>query len=720
LGSCGADAAHPGKAFYDALLVRSEILTAEAAKQFMKALGSSNPYVRGAAAAELLQPVLGGECDAAAVLARLDSLPPLPARASESGAVPETGGPPVKAGAAELRTLRAACLSMLERWEEVRRLCGPEAVLPWDRAFGIMGEIFSGGSPGKFDASRREKVLSFLLDGSSLSAGTWLGAQIAARFGDGFGQAPGGAEQAALSGHEAVLKGEFGAGLRFLRQAAEADPPLFIRCPDLIGDLGRAWQFAAPGSEGVEQFSRWERELETGGTELSEAAGASPLSAAGLRYRLLYYAGRIARAGELYEEGAGFFGRAIPLAPDTLQRDACIWYILDMALKTDRGRNAAALVKAFIPRWGDDAYFTDILDRLVRILAADRRWEDMADIYGMIKTRGDRVSVSRYAYILGRAAAEGYYRPGGSGAGTDGAAVRDFLRSAWEAGSAPGALYYRAMSAPLIGEPFLNLAEGGAGDRGAPPGGRMEFLLSFFGHQAAGGPAPEEGSAAGFAAPYIREAEEDLSTGELRLLAGALHDAGLYPEAIRLASSYMDREGYEPDRRDMEFLYPRPFKELIEENARGEELEPALLFGLVRSESAFQAGIVSRAGAVGLAQIMPATAEEMAGRIRRRGGPDYAGENVPDLRDPDVNIHIGAVYLRYLTDRLESPLLALLAYNGGMNRVRRWRAAAPGLPEDMFLETIEFAETREYGRRVFAAAGIYRYLYYQDPPAVGR
>jgi soluble lytic murein transglycosylase len=63
-------------------------------------------------------------------------------------------------------------------------------------------------------------------------------------------------------------------------------------------------------------------------------------------------------------------------------------------------------------------------------------------------------------------------------------------------------------------------------------------------------------------------------------------------------------------------------------------------------------------------------------------------------------------------DRTESPLLALLAYNGGMGRLRRWRNAESKLPGDLFLETIEYNETREYGRKVLAAAAAYGYLYY--------
>jgi soluble lytic murein transglycosylase len=228
----------------------------------------------------------------------------------------------------------------------------------------------------------------------------------------------------------------------------------------------------------------------------------------------------------------------------------------------------------------------------------------------------------------------------------------------------------------------------------------VEFLLGFFSN-----------NAADFAPRYIKALEKELETAEKRSLARALAGAGFYAESMRLLSSGLNNDGIEPDREDLELLYPRPFKELVEKYAQEYDLAPELLFGLIRTESAFQSGIVSRAGAVGLTQLMPATAQEMADRIRRRGGPDYTPLDAA-LRDSETNIHIGAVYLRYLMDRMESPLLALLAYNGGMNRVRRWRGAARNLSEDLFLETIAYPETREYGRKVIAAEAVYRALYY--------
>jgi soluble lytic murein transglycosylase len=138
-----------------------------------------------------------------------------------------------------------------------------------------------------------------------------------------------------------------------------------------------------------------------------------------------------------------------------------------------------------------------------------------------------------------------------------------------------------------------------------------------------------------------------------------------------------------------------------------------ILYGLIRTESAFDPDIISHAGAIGLSQIVPPTALETAARIRKLGGPNYIDNtNSIDLRNPVTNVHIGAFYLSQLITLMDSPMQALLAYNGGMTRVRRWRAAEKDLPEDLFLETIGLIETREYGKQVLAAAVAYGYLYF--------
>jgi soluble lytic murein transglycosylase len=229
----------------------------------------------------------------------------------------------------------------------------------------------------------------------------------------------------------------------------------------------------------------------------------------------------------------------------------------------------------------------------------------------------------------------------------------------------------------------------------------MEFLLGFFQYKAGA-----------LAWPSIQNRQDGLSIPELRVLAAALQADGQWDTSLRLVAAYMEREDYRENRADLELYFPRPYRELVERYGKEADIPAYLLYGLIRAESAFMADISSRVGAAGLTQLMPGTAGEMADRITRQGGPDYRAEGAINLQDPEVNVHLGAVYLRYLSDRLENPLVSLLAYNGGYTRVRRWRAASPDLPVDLWAETIEYNETREYGRRVMGAAAVYGYLYY--------
>jgi soluble lytic murein transglycosylase len=512
-----------------------------------------------------------------------------------------------------------------------------------------------------------------------------------------------------MAGHFAVSRSAFAEGLQYFRTVLEADSSLFFRYPDLLNDLGRCFQYASAGDEGIELFLQWERDLAgTAGASETGNPEAAILGHGGLYFRLLFFAGRIARQRGQLNRSVEYFSRALPFAPDPVQEDACIWYILDTAFTANPDRGVF-LAAAYIPRWNREAYFTDLLDKIARHLIIKRRWEDMAALLALLRGSGKDPAgpslsggAAQYAYILGRAAAEGYYVPAGGTGSETGRKAEAAVLFSLAYGAEHGPLYYRALSAAALGEPLP--VSSGPPPRESSAGGdtaSMEFLRGFF-----------EYGAAAFAYPYIEALGNGLSLSGQRTLAAALEQAGRYPEAIRLTAAYMEREDYEPVRDDLERYYPRPFQRLIETRARDAGLERATLFGLVRTESAFQPDVVSRAGAVGLTQLMPATAVDMAGRIRAQGGPDYTEKGPPDLTDPEINVHIGAAYLGYLIGRLESPFLALLAYNGGMNRVRRWRSGEPDLPGDLFLETIEYAETREYGRKVLAAALVYGYLYY--------
>jgi soluble lytic murein transglycosylase len=155
-----------------------------------------------------------------------------------------------------------------------------------------------------------------------------------------------------------------------------------------------------------------------------------------------------------------------------------------------------------------------------------------------------------------------------------------------------------------------------------------------------------------------------------------------------------------------EIALPLRHEDIIRQQARDKDLDPALIAAVIYTESRFRDGQTSRAGAEGLMQITPATARMIA---RKSGGIAFT---VEDLGTPQVNIAYGAWYLRYLMARYAgNEAFALAAYNGGEGNVDRWIDAARRRGEDLSIEAIPFAETRAYVAAVEKAKTQYRRSY---------
>ena len=190
------------------------------------------------------------------------------------------------------------------------------------------------------------------------------------------------------------------------------------------------------------------------------------------------------------------------------------------------------------------------------------------------------------------------------------------------------------------------------------------------------------------------EVVRGLSDDGLLLAASFAQSNGLYDRSINTAERTRLRH-------DFALRYPTPFRAEIEAAARDSDLDLALVYGLVRQESRFVTDIVSTSGAVGLMQLMPATARWIANRI---GTEDRS----LGLSDPARNARLGAYYLRYVLDKLGGmPLLAAAAYNAGPKRAEAWRGAVP-LEGAVYAETIPFTETRDYVKKVLANAMFYQ------------
>jgi len=154
----------------------------------------------------------------------------------------------------------------------------------------------------------------------------------------------------------------------------------------------------------------------------------------------------------------------------------------------------------------------------------------------------------------------------------------------------------------------------------------------------------------------------------------------------------------------MEWRFPLQYEALIFRYSETHDLDPFLVMGVIQAESSFRPEVVSPMGATGLMQIMPGTAEWLAGRM----GIDF---EEGDLINPAYNIRMGTYYLRLLINMFEYVDTALAAYNAGMGNVRSWLEQERYSYDGATLHTIPFTETRNYVERVNRFMEIYRELY---------
>ncbi len=156
---------------------------------------------------------------------------------------------------------------------------------------------------------------------------------------------------------------------------------------------------------------------------------------------------------------------------------------------------------------------------------------------------------------------------------------------------------------------------------------------------------------------------------------------------------------------DLQLRFPLAYQDQVASAARDTAINPHLLFAIARQESAFSHDARSPAGALGLMQLLPSTAQYTA----RRNGIPYRHQH--DLLQPEKNIALGSRYLHQLLNEFDgNRILAAAAYNAGPTRVKQWlQNSQQQLPYDIWIETIPFRETRGYVQNVLAFSVIYGY-----------
>lgn len=221
-------------------------------------------------------------------------------------------------------------------------------------------------------------------------------------------------------------------------------------------------------------------------------------------------------------------------------------------------------------------------------------------------------------------------------------------------------------------------------------------------------------------AGLLRDANEELqqrlervrSTAQAVEFGHALQQIGEYGLAYALAarvlwgSAYGSKEGH-----SLALLYPRAYRPMVEREANERQVDPFLIWAVMRRESSFRPEAISAANARGLMQVFPPTASAISAKLA------VEAPEPNELFSADVNLKLAVWYLGELMKRFGHPALAAAAYNAGPGPVLKWMEERGSMPLDLFVERIPYKETRAYVKQVVADYFTYCQLY-GEPTAV--
>ena len=470
-----------------------------------------------------------------------------------------------------------------------------------------------------------------------------------------------------------------------------------IASPALLSDIGKAGTYGAENSADAAAF------FEDFAAQVRVAVSNRQLSDIDARrclfYTLFYEARCRAKIGGAAqrEQAVKLFLQAAELAGSASDFDSAMWYYLDTIRILDLSRYLKALADT-AARWKNPAWYADLVQSLRAQLTATKDWKNLETLHTVLAKTTLPEQRAAVAYTL---ACAGHLPP-------DKAAR--LLQEA--AGESHDALYYRIMAAYRLGEAQLleNTFQLRSAGNGRPQSGGTQTQACEFSTQEA--QTYIDGllhfGLYDMVYPRIVAVYPSISAEEALQIARTLAGESRYADSIRVIRFSLKNQEDAATKEQLELLYPRPWSATVSKYAAEYRLPEYLLYALIRSESFFQPRIVSGAGAVGLTQLMPATAADIAKKLKVA---DYS------LTDPEINIRFGAYYLAEMIRRSDNRIMpACFAYNAGISRVRGWQKKAQGLPEDLFLESLEYAETRDYGRKLLSAATVYGVLYYSEEP----
>jgi soluble lytic murein transglycosylase len=483
-----------------------------------------------------------------------------------------------------------------------------------------------------------------------------------------------------------------------------------LREADPTGRQGLAWFYSGLSHLGLGDTNR-------GIAELDEFIARSPDSpsapeAQNAKARALQRVDRDAEAVIEYRKVAERWPTA-PVAPKALYQGAS----LQAWLNADAGAADAYVAMGRKYPKTDEAWRAYQAAGLIHFKA--RNWTKAAEVWREMATAADLPAFARPVanFWLGRA-----LDASGDSAGA---------RIAWQAAreGAPDSFYGLRAAAWLAGRPDAWVREGEPRPSETPEPGANDAtaIASWLRTWAGEGTLmlPDTIKTSG----EWRRAETLLAVGRraeglaqlervrqangknawaLSGLALAFRDLGSYRLSLLAAEGVVGLSGkamHEAPPPLQRLAYPMPYEDLIRQEAKRQNLDPRLLAAIMRQESRFEAGVASTAGAQGLMQVMPGTAEGIA---RQMKWPNFESRQA---YWPYVNVAFGAYYVRQWLSHFDGSIFAALAaYNGGPGNAGPWYNQAPD-DDDLFAANININETRVYIQAVWSNYEAYRRLY---------
>ena len=403
-----------------------------------------------------------------------------------------------------------------------------------------------------------------------------------------------------------------------------------------------------------------------------------------------FYAGRFYEKAGLYQKRThDCFENAINSTKDLKLKDNALWYQMDAQLKISVDKTVENILN-YAKRWNDSSYFEDFFERLLSVLLTSGRWAQIPTVYKQIDGYASDEITAKYAFIYAQLLKQNII----SSPEAEQEIQKAFVR-ALKSGSNTYYKIQAAKSLNFLDEQILELLQKPANLSQEKVNPDAEILLkgyAFFGF-------PEK-----IYDEFLTV--KDVSSKTAFFLSDFLNKCAtgkddFYTQSLRIAVSAAKKSNVPLTLQQLKLIYPQNFSEIVEACAQKYQIPSFIMYALIRSESFFDADVISSAGAIGLTQLMEFTAGDIARKLRVK---NY------ELTDPAINIEFGTYYLAELLSRTNNSYLhAFMSYNAGITRVRRW--SKKNLNDELFLEIVPYEETREYGRKLISASTIYELIY---------